>query len=57
MSKTDNVASYMDGIAELSAIGTEVEDRELVFVLLYGFTILKAFCLGHPLSRNIADLQ
>ena len=36
MSKTDNVASYMDGIVELSAIGTEVEDRELVFVPLNG---------------------
>jgi hypothetical protein len=51
----------MDGIAEfrdqLSAIGTEVEDRELVFVPLNGFTILEAFCSGRPCSRDIVELQ
>ena len=40
MSKIDNVASYMDGIAELRdelfSIGTEVEDWELVSAPLNG---------------------
>jgi len=47
MSKIDNVASYMDGIAELRdelcAIGTEVEDWELVSAPLNGLYHLGGF--------------